>query len=56
MAQSLPNGKNYKIITRSKELREELEDKLGITLPENAELCSKPDMEIEIFDKDILND
>jgi hypothetical protein len=37
------------VINQDKELKKNLEDHLGITLPANSELASKPDLNIEIY-------
>lgn len=46
------DGHTGKILFRSPQLRSELERKLDVTLPIDAELHSKPDMLIERFDAD----
>lgn len=46
------DGHTGKILFQSSNLRQDLEHKLDVVLPKNAELHSKPDMLIERFDKD----
>jgi len=39
------------VIKKSVHLKNKMEELLGLTLPDNSELASKPDMEIEIYKK-----
>jgi hypothetical protein len=44
------DGHTGKILFQAPSLREELEAALDVTLPEDAELHSKPNLDVEIFD------
>lgn len=44
-----PNYVNYMILKKSKYLKEYWEDRINVTLPEDAEVWSKPDLKKEIF-------
>lgn len=46
---SVENGTNVKILRRDKELRERWEERIGVTLPEEAEVYPKPEPENERF-------
>lgn len=43
------SGRNYDILTRNSTYKEALEKRLDVSLPENAELLSVPNLEKEIF-------
>ena len=46
------DGHTGKILFQAPSLREQLEEELDVKLPANAELHSKPNLDIEIFDRE----